>query len=94
MAINFKIDPKDAFREMRERECYGTTLKEFKDNCFLTNFDDPRSILLLSMSLQSDCQELVERLPGDDETGRPALRQWLNLSKYLISEAMRLNGRG
>lgn len=93
MAINFKIDPKDAFREMRERDCYGTTLKEFKKNSFV-NFNDANSLLLASMSLQSDCQELIERLPGDETTGRERLRHFLNLSKYLISEAMRLNGRG
>lgn len=88
MSIRLKIDPKDAFREMRECACFGTTLKEFKENSFLTDFEDPASLLMLSMSLQSNCQELIERLPGDETTGRETLRQWLNLSKYLVSEAM------
>jgi len=77
-------------RNRHEVQCFGTTLAKFKENAFITNFKEPGDLIMLSMSIQSDCQELIERLPGDMTTGREQLRQWLNLSKWCITEAGRL----
>lgn len=77
-------------RERHEIGCFGTTLENFKKNAPLTNFKKAEDLLVLSASIQSDCQELIERLPGDMTTGRETLRQWLNLSKWCVVEAGRL----
>ncbi len=77
-------------RERHEIGCFGTTLAKFKENAMITNFNKVEDLVMLSMSIQSDCQELIARLPGDMTTGRETLRQWLNLSKWCISEAARL----
>jgi len=76
-------------RERHEIGCYGTTLENFRKSCSLTDFTKASDLLILSCSLQSDCQELIERLPGDSSTGRETLRHWLNLSKWLVIEAAR-----
>ena len=72
-------------QEKRERECFGCTIQELKDNTFMTDWNDPDSILLLSMSIQSDCQELL----GFDNA-EEQIRQYLNKSKWLINEAKRV----
>lgn len=78
-------------REKMERDCFGTTLDAFKKkNACSTDFKSPEDLLMLSTSIQSDCQELIERLPGDMVTGRDQLRHWLNISKWCINEAGRL----
>jgi len=72
-------------QEKTEMECFGTTLQDFKDSTFMTDWNDPQSVLMLSMSIQSDCQEMLERGYTPNE-----IRQYLNLSKYCCGEAGRL----
>jgi hypothetical protein len=51
------------------------------------SFKDPESLILLSASIQSDCQEILAMgFEGDSE----AIRQYLNRSKWALSEAARL----
>lgn len=77
-------------RERAERECFGTTLDDFKKNACPMDFKKPEDLLMMSASIQSNCQELIERLPGDMVTGREQLRHWLNISKWCLTEAGRL----
>lgn len=77
-------------RERREIECYGSTNADFLKSAFTLAGDRPDSYLMVATSIQSDCQELIERLPGDMTTGREQLRQMLNRSKWCIMEASRL----
>jgi len=83
-------DPRKMAQEGRERACFGCTIEEFKKGCFMTNFEDPQSLIMLSMSIQSDVQEMVQRnYPGEE------IRQFLNCSKWAAGEASRLiNKRG
>ena len=85
---------KKKIQEKRERDCFGCTIQELKDNTFMTDWLDPNSILMLSMSIQSDIQELISMGGNTDSqyfNRDETIRQYLNRSKYLVSEAIRLN---
>lgn len=79
-------------KEKRERACYGSTNEDFVESAFIIRPPTPASYLMVSASIMSDCQELIERLPGDQTTGRETLRQWLNRAKWCIVESERLRG--
>lgn len=73
-------------QERREKACFGCTIEDLKSGCFMTNFEDPQDLIMLSMSIQSDCQELLAMGGNADET----IRQYLNRSKWAAAEASRL----
>lgn len=73
-------------QEKAETQCFGLTLSAFRrHNTPLTDWNDANSVLMLSMSIQSDIQEMLER-----DYSPELIRQNLNLSKYCLSEGMRL----
>jgi hypothetical protein len=74
-------------QEVREKQCYGTTIKDFKEGLFMTDWNDAQSILMLSMSIQSDVQEYIEL---DAVEYAEKVRQYLNLSKYCVGQAIKL----
>lgn len=64
----------------QQRAMFGCTLEEFKASVHLYDLDKPGDALMVSMSLQSDAQELLAM--GELEQAR----QRLNLSKYFVGE--------
>lgn len=64
----------------QERAMFGCTLEEFRKSVHLYDLEKPGDALMVSMSLQSDAQELLAM--GEREQAR----QRLNLSKYLVGE--------
>jgi hypothetical protein len=87
--MSIKIDHdavQKALREKRERECFGCTVESLREGCFLTNWEDPESLIMLSMSIQSDLQEML----NFSDYSAEEFRQYLNRSKYALGEASRL----
>lgn len=72
-------------QEKAETQCFGLTLSAFRRHTPLTDWNDANSVLMLSMSIQSDMQEMLER-----DYSPELIRQNLNLSKYCLIEGMRL----
>lgn len=79
-------------REKRERECFGCTISELKEANSLHSWKSPESLILLSASIQSDCQELLNTAWANTriEDSHDKVRQYLNRSKYCLNEAARL----
>lgn len=75
----------DYMREKRERECFGCTIQEMRDSLIFLKDDKVEDLLMLSMSIQSDCQEMLER-----DYDRNEIRQYLNRSKYWLAEISRI----
>lgn len=73
-------------QDRHERKCFGCTIEALREGTFITNWEKPQDLLMLSMSIQSDVQELLERNRVEDDS----LRQYLNRSKYVLSEVSRL----
>lgn len=85
MEIDFKAAQK-AVREKRERDCFGCSIEDLRNGVGgLFSWKSPESLILLSASIQSDCQELLDRDADSNQ-----IRQYLNRSKYVLSEASRL----
>ncbi len=64
----------------QQRAMFGCTLEEFKASVHLYDLEKPADALMVSMSLQSDAQELLAMNEHEQA------RQRLNLSKYLVGE--------
>ncbi len=64
----------------QQRAMFGCTLEEFKASVHLYDLEKSGDALMVSISLQSDAQELLAMNEHEQA------RQRLNLSKYLVGE--------
>lgn len=67
-------------KEQRERMMFGESIEEMRGAVMFANLNDPNDLIMYAMSILSDAQHILESNPE-------MARQWINKSKYFMSEA-------